>query len=67
MVGLRDSTLRRVAEAGEWCAALIGRAVVLRSFAIGLVSALLAVMGAWPTPGLFGDHESRRHEPETAP
>jgi hypothetical protein len=62
MLTPRNKTLRRLAEAGHWFAAVIGRAGVLRSFAVGLVSGLLAAMGAWPTPGLFGDHESRRPE-----
>jgi hypothetical protein len=65
MVGRRDSHLRRLAKAGHWFAAVIDRAGVLRSFAVGLGSALLAAMGAWPTPGLLGEHESRRPEQET--
>ena len=38
MVGVRTNTLRRLAKAG-------------RGLALALVSALLAVVGAWPTPG----------------
>jgi hypothetical protein len=52
MLTLPNKTLRRLAKAGHW-------------FAVGLGSALLAAMGAWPTPGLFGDRESRRPEQET--
>ena len=66
MLTLSDNTLRRLVKAGRRFASVIGRAGVLRSFAVGLVSGLLAVMGAWPTPGLFGDDESRRPEQETA-
>ena len=54
MVRLRDNALRRLAKAGHWFAAVIGRDHVLRSFAVGLGSTVLAAMGAWPTPGLFG-------------
>jgi len=65
MIGLPDSYLRRLAKAGRWFAAVLGRAGVLGSFAVGLGSAVLAAMGAWPTPGLFGDRESRRPDQET--
>ena len=54
MLTLGDNTLRWLAKAGRRFASVIGRAGVLRSFAAGLGSALLAAMGAWPTPGLFG-------------
>jgi hypothetical protein len=60
MVSVRDSILRRIAKAGRWFAALIARAAGLGSFAVGLVTALLAAIGALPTPGLFGDRGSQR-------
>lgn len=31
----------------------------LRWFAVGLVAALLAALGAWPTPGLVQDLDSK--------
>jgi len=60
MVSVRDSILRRIAKAGRWFAASIARASVLGSFAVGLVTALLAAIGALPTPGLFRDRGSKR-------
>lgn len=35
-------------------------------FAFGLMTALLAALGAWPTPGLLRDSESKRHGSEVA-
>jgi hypothetical protein len=58
-VSAGDSTLGRLAKAGRWFAALIARASVLGSFAVGLATALLAAIGAFPTPGLFRDRESK--------
>lgn len=53
MVGMRDSILRPLAKAGRWFAALTARVPVLGSFAVGLVTVLLAAIGALPTLGLF--------------
>jgi hypothetical protein len=33
-----------------------------RWFAIGLVTALLAALGAWPTPGLLRDSKAKRKD-----
>jgi hypothetical protein len=41
---------------------LLTRGSGLRRFAVGLMTALLAAVGAWPTPGLLGDSESKRKE-----
>ena len=46
MASVRASTLRRLAKA-------------CFHFVATLVSALLAAIGAWPTPGLFRDDEPR--------
>lgn len=57
---MRDSILRRPVKAGRWFVTVIARGSVLGSFAVGLVTALLAAIGGLPTPGLFRDRESRR-------
>lgn len=58
MVSVRDSTSGRLAKPGQWLAAVIGRAGIAGSFAVGLVSAFMGSLGAWPTPGLFRNAES---------
>jgi hypothetical protein len=55
MVSVRDSISGRLAKAGRRLAAFTARPSVLGSFAVGLVTALLAAIGALPTPGLFRD------------
>ena len=37
-------------------------AAAWRWFAIGFVTALLAALGAWPTPGLLRDSETKRQD-----
>ena len=55
---MRNSISGRRAKSHQWFAAVIGVAVVARSFAVELVSTFLASFGAWPTPGLFPKAES---------